>query len=108
MKSLIGAALVASALVLAGAAAIDPAARRRRHVAQTAGTFDASRHDRRFYRHYRQPLVSPPRYYSYYDRPVLLSAVSLFRAGAVHVRLWIWSILVVTTVVPANAGTHTA
>jgi len=66
MKSLIGAILVGAALVLAGAATIGPASAAPQAVAQTAGTFDASRHDRRFYRHSGK---RPYRYYSYYDRP---------------------------------------
>jgi hypothetical protein len=69
MKSLIGAILAGAALVLAGAATIGPAGAAPKTVAQTAGTFDASRHDRRFYRHYGNRPYHQPRYYAYYDRP---------------------------------------
>ena len=58
MKSLIGAAFVAGALVVAGPAAISPVAAAPQAKAQSAGTSDATdfsahRHVRRYYRHSR-------------------------------------------------------
>ena len=71
MKSLIGAALVASAFVVACPAAIDPAAAAapevKAHGTGVSGATDFSarryyrRHDRYFYRPYDRPY--------YYDRP---------------------------------------
>jgi hypothetical protein len=66
MKSLIGAAFVASALVVAGSAAIGPVVAAPQTKAQSAGTsdvtdFSAHRYNRRYYRHYG--------YYRPYDRP---------------------------------------
>ena len=73
MKSLIGAAFVAGALVVAGPAAISPVAAAPQAKAQSAGTSDATdfsahRHVRRYHRHSR---LSRPYYRPYYyDRPV--------------------------------------
>jgi hypothetical protein len=69
MKSLIGAAFVASALVVAVPAAIGPVAAAPQVKAQSAGTSDATdfsarRYVRRYYRHYG---YSRP---YYYNRPV--------------------------------------
>ena len=69
MNSLIGAILVGAALVLAGSAVISPASAAPQAVAQTAGTFDATHHDRRFYRHNSNRPHHQRRYYAYYDRP---------------------------------------
>jgi hypothetical protein len=73
MKSLIGAAFVASALVVAGSAAISPVAAAPQTKAQSAGTsdvtdFSAHRYNRRYYRHYGyyRPYYRP----YYYNRPV--------------------------------------
>ena len=73
MRSLIGAALVASALAVAGPGAIDSAAAAPQMKAQSAGTSDATdfsahRYGRRYYRHsgYYRPYHRP----YYYDRPV--------------------------------------
>ena len=73
MKSLIGAALVAGALVFAGPAAISPVAAARQAKVQSAGTSDATdfsahRHVRRYHRHhgYYRPYDRP----YYYGRPV--------------------------------------
>jgi hypothetical protein len=73
MKSLIGAAFVASALVVAGPAAIGSVAAAPQTKAQSAGTSDATdfsahRHVRRYHRHYgySRPYYRP----TYYGRPV--------------------------------------
>ena len=73
MTSLIGAALVAGALVVAGPGAIDNAAAAPRAKAQSVGTSDATdfsahRYNRRYYRHYGyyRPYYRP----YYYNRPV--------------------------------------
>jgi hypothetical protein len=73
MKSLIGAAFVASALVVAGPAAIGSVAAAPQTKAQSAGTseatdFSAHRYHRRYYRHYgySRPYYRP----YYYSRPV--------------------------------------
>jgi hypothetical protein len=73
MKSLIGAAFVASALVVAGPGAIDRAAAAPQAKTQSAGTSDATdfsahRYVRRHYRHYgySRPYYRP----TYYSRPV--------------------------------------
>ena len=73
MKSLIGAALVAGALVVAGSATISPVAAAPQVEAQSPGTSDATdfsahRYVRRHYRHYGyyRPHYRP----YYYNRPV--------------------------------------
>jgi hypothetical protein len=73
MKSLIGAAFVAGALVVAGPSAIDSAAAAPPAKAQSAGTSDATdfsgpRYNRRYHRHYGhyRPYYRP----YYYNRPV--------------------------------------
>jgi hypothetical protein len=73
MKSLIGAAFVASALVVAGPGALDRAAAAPQAKTQRAGTSDATdfsahRYVRRHYRHYgySRPYYRP----TYYSRPV--------------------------------------
>jgi hypothetical protein len=77
MKSLIGAAFVASALVVAGTAAIGSAAAAPQTKAQRAGTSDATdfsahRYVRRYYRHYGYSRPYYRSYYRpyYYSRPV--------------------------------------
>ena len=98
MKSLIGAAFVAGALAVAGPAAINPAAAAPQAKAQSAGTSDATdfsahRHARRYHRHSR--LLSPALPSLLLRSAGLLSAVSLFLTGAVHLRHRVWSVLVV-------------
>jgi len=73
MRSLIGAAIVAGALAVAGPGAIDRAAAAPQAKIQSAGTsdatdFSAQRHVRRYYRHhgYYRPYYRP----YYYSRPV--------------------------------------
>lgn len=73
MKSLIGAAFVASALVVAGPAAIGSVAAAPQTNAQSAGTSDATdfsahRYVRRYHRHhgYYRPYYRP----YYHSRPV--------------------------------------
>jgi hypothetical protein len=73
MKSVIGAAFVAGALVVAGPNAIDSAAAAPQAKAQSAGTSDATdfsghRYNRRYHRHYGhyRPYYRP----YYYNRPV--------------------------------------
>jgi hypothetical protein len=73
MKSLIGAAFIASALAVAGPGAIDSAAAAPQAKTQRAGTSDATdfsahRYNRRYYRHYGyyRPYYRP----YYYGRPV--------------------------------------
>jgi hypothetical protein len=73
MKSLIGAAFIASALAVAGSGAIDNAAAAPQAKTQRAGTSDATdfsahRYHRRHYRHYGydRPYYRP----YYYGRPV--------------------------------------
>ena len=73
MKSLIAAAFVAGALVLAGSAAITSAAAAPQAKTQNAGASDATdfsahRHHRRYHRHYGhyRPHYRP----YYYGRPV--------------------------------------
>jgi hypothetical protein len=73
MKSLIGAAFVASVLVVAGPGAIDSAAAAPQAKTPRAGTSDATdfsahRYSRRYYRHYGnyRPYYRP----YYYNRPV--------------------------------------
>lgn len=76
MKRMIGAAIVGSALAIAGLATIDPAAAAPKGKMQTAGTsdaidFSAHRYHRRYYRHYGHYRSYNRPYYGpyYYGRP---------------------------------------
>ena len=76
MKSMIGAAFVAGALVVACPVAINPAAAAPPVKTQTAGTsdatdFSAQRYHRRYYRHYGyyRPYYRPHYRSYYYGRP---------------------------------------
>ena len=73
MKNLMGAALVAGALVVAGPAAISSVAAAPHAKVQSAGTSDATDFSAHRYvrRHYRHHGYSRPHYRSYYyNRPV--------------------------------------
>ena len=85
MKSLIGAAFIASALAVAGSGAIDNAAAAPQAKTQRAGTSDATDFSaRRYYRRYYRPYYRPyPYYYArpYYYRPYPYYAPAPFPFG---------------------------
>jgi hypothetical protein len=83
MKGLIGAAVVASAFVFAGPAAINPALAAAPQVkAQTAGVSDATDFSaRRYYRHHYRHGYRPYYRPSYYYRPYPYSTPAPFTFG---------------------------